>query len=187
MLAIFFINFFKKTQAFQSMDFIKLIMTVRYLFYFLALSSAVNRWGCQVEFLSHTGSLRKNWKVSTTEKTIFFFCLFIYNGRDSLAFSDQVSVGILTFVFLSQDERITLLFWGRHFGLETDLEINTFHFRFSPKDLKVFWSVNTQIPFESYRMKLEYPCLLKEMRHSLITVITMLIIFCAESIFHMAS
>lgn len=118
---------------------------VRDLFWILAVGSAVNRRDCQVaEFLSHTRSLRKIWKGSTTEKTIFGGH-FIHRGRDSLEFSDQkVSVGVLTFAFLPQEEK-SLLFWGRHFALGTNLEI-TFHFRFPPKDLKVFWSVNARFP-----------------------------------------
>lgn len=113
------------------------------------------------------------WKVSTTEKTIFFFLsLYLQWQRFLSIFRSEVSVGFLTCAFLLQGWEITLLFRARHFALGTDLEISTFHFRFPPKDLKVFWSVNTQILFELYSSELEYLCLLKETRHGLITVIT---------------
>jgi hypothetical protein len=82
---------------------------VRALFvYLLVLSSVVDRWGCQVaEFLSHTGSLRKIWKVNTTKKTIvsvFFF--FNFNGKlNYLVLPDQkFSVGVLTYKLLPEDE-----------------------------------------------------------------------------------
>lgn len=102
----------------------------------------------------------------------FFLSLYLQWQRFLRIFRSEVLVGFLTCAFLLQGWEITLLFRARHFALGTDLEISTFHFRFPPKDLKVFWSVNTQIPFELYGLKLEYLCLLKETRHSLIMVIT---------------
>lgn len=139
----------------------------------LGFISAVNRWGGHVaEFLSPMGSLRKIWKLSTPEKTIFFLSFYLQWQRPLSIFRSEGLRRSSHLCISTTGWDITLLFWGRRFALGTDLEINTFHFRFPPKDLKVFWSVNTQIPFESYRMKLEYLCLLKEMTHSLITLIT---------------